>query len=352
MKTTIRISCLAFFVLSASAHVWAQGNSPIAPMSPVSARLTIPDTKLLPGVPFDMWIDIENKSDATVGVGLCADMLVRPSGGSAFIITRGGEGRPRYPVLLWESRVGGRSVPYLLMKPHSNRRVTLPIKDYLTGPNYFDDDRISGPGSYGISLSLGYCWPGFVSPQKKLLPPEFLGPVTTNEVTVERITPTGSDLKVWQRMQEVAGGHWIPIRWSNWPGAKMGDDIRLLNEIVRSHPDSNYVPYALLTYDGVPTPGYVNLLEEAINRFPNSPVIELLQWTAALYADAALRRIQDEAFAKHAAYDQAMAHKLAGIRDAEWEKARAAKRPTNRVLILGGEEGSEGECRPEYVCEP
>jgi len=352
MKRKIRFTYLVSLVLCAATHAWAQGNSPIAPMSPVSAKLTIPDTKLLPGVPFDMWIDLDNNSDATVGVGLCADMLVRPSGRSPFVITRGGEGRPQYPTLLWKTRVRGESVSYLLLKPHAGRRVTLPIDVGLEGPNYFDDDRVSAPGTYGIALSLGYCWGGFVTPQKSLLPPEYLGPVTTNEVTIERISPTGSDLKVWQRMQEVAGGHWIPTRWTNWPGGKPGDDIRLFYEIVRSNPDSNYVPYALLTYDGAPSPAYVNLLVNAINRFPGSPVIELLHWTAADAAQGALLQMRHDEIAKRGTYDRATARKLEDIRVKELAKARAATRPTNRVLILGREEGTEEPCPPDAICEP
>jgi hypothetical protein len=45
--------------LFGAASVSAQRKPALAPMFPVVAKLTIPDTKLLPGVPFEMWIDVE-----------------------------------------------------------------------------------------------------------------------------------------------------------------------------------------------------------------------------------------------------------------------------------------------------
>jgi len=39
-------------------------------VSPIEAKLVIPDTQVLPGVPFDMWIELRSSSDAEVTVGL------------------------------------------------------------------------------------------------------------------------------------------------------------------------------------------------------------------------------------------------------------------------------------------
>ena len=59
MKTSLtRIAMIALSVLLAQLAVAQR------PPSPVQGTLAIPDTKVLPGVPFDMWIELRNTSDA------------------------------------------------------------------------------------------------------------------------------------------------------------------------------------------------------------------------------------------------------------------------------------------------
>jgi hypothetical protein len=135
----------------------AQGRpSPIAPTSPIDAKLVIPDTKVLPGVPFEMWIEVRNPSDATVVLGLCADMIVRPEGVEPFTISSfGEEERPAYPTLLPERSWNGAAVRNLLMRPHQTQTLTLPILPELDGPLYFEDERLSKPGRYGYLPPAG-----------------------------------------------------------------------------------------------------------------------------------------------------------------------------------------------------
>src|ERR1043165_6209095 len=57
---------LSLTVLLATISVLAQRSAP-----GVDAKLVIPDTTTLPGVPFDMWIEVQNRSDVTIAVGLC-----------------------------------------------------------------------------------------------------------------------------------------------------------------------------------------------------------------------------------------------------------------------------------------
>lgn len=327
---------LAVTVAGAS-NAAAQGRSVVPPASPMEAKLVIPDTKLLPGVPFEMWIEVRNPSDATVGVGLCADMIVRPEGGEPFTISFGGEHRPPYPTLLPERDWTGPSVANLTLKPRAAQTLTVPILPELAGPLYFEDDRLSKPGRYGISLRLDYCWPGFVTPQKSLLPPEFLGAVTTNEVTIERITPTGSDAAVWQRMQELTDGKWVSIGWltsrnsgaRNESGATAG--MTVVNEIITKYPDSNYFPYALLAaqFGAVDAASY-NRYVDAIKRFPNSPVAELLELSAMGTAATTGRLL---------------------AQNAHFEKVKKSKRPTTRIRAFGREDLPPEPCPPGDTCE-
>jgi len=302
-----------FLTLGAVGDLSAQS----APISPVTANLTIPDTKLLPGVPFDMWIDVANTSDTTVGMGLCADMLVRRDDGESLTIVPLPQhgGRPNYPVLLPEYDLSGPSVRYLELRPHQRQTLTIPMLPTQPGASYFYDPRLSKPGRYVISLRLDYCWPGFVTPQKSLLPPTFLGPVITNELVIERLTPTGTDALAWQRMQELSNGEWAPLSWDN---GVIGNGLR--KEIRAKYADSNYLPYVVL-FDGKP----YDAILDAIKRFPSSPVLELLHYSAAIAAG-----VRPEAVA-------------------EWAIAKQSKRPTTRMLVLGREDVKR-PCPPGHDC--
>ena len=58
-------------------------------VSPARATVVVPDTKVLPGVPFEMWVDVQNPADGAVGVGLRPTLIVRPEQGDAFELKGG-----------------------------------------------------------------------------------------------------------------------------------------------------------------------------------------------------------------------------------------------------------------------
>jgi len=326
---THRIALLLAAFLASAVPVFAQRpRGPlIAPASPIQAKLVVPDTKILPGVPFEMWIDVRNPSDASVCLGLAGDLIVEPEGKEPFTITRGGadDGQLQYPTLLPERDVDGSAVWNLVLRPHESQTLTLPILRDLEGPNYFADERLSKPGRYTISMRLDYRFGAFQTPHQSLLPPEFLGPVTTNEVTVERIAPTGTDAVVWQRMQELSKGHWNAISWMSSEAGQA-----MIVEILDKYRDSNYYPYALLaaTFGAVDERAY-NRYVDAMKRFPTSPVVELLAFHAS--------RIGGRK----------------GIATAETHaaKVKASKRPTTRILAFGREDVPPPPCPPGYDCE-
>jgi hypothetical protein len=199
---------------------------------------------------------------------------------------------------------------------------------------YFDDARLSGPGSYAISLRLDYCWPGFTTPQASLLPRDFLGSVTTNEVTVERTTPTGSDAAVWQQMQELTGGTWVSAGWSTARNGTAGRTVAA--EILTKYRDSGYYPYALAaTSFGAVRPADLTRLVDAIQRFPGSPVIEMLQ-------EQALGLTSDACGMK--------GHRLASVCESATARLKASKRPTTRIRAFGREDAAPPPCKPNEDC--
>src|SRR5258707_1262941 len=100
MKEQVRIAVVLCVVTMAfSLNAVAQRS--IHGASPIEATLVIPDGKLLPGVPFEMWIDVRNPTDSPVGVGLCSSLLVHPEQGQLFEVS--GKLLGHFPKLLEDS---------------------------------------------------------------------------------------------------------------------------------------------------------------------------------------------------------------------------------------------------------
>lgn len=272
--------------------------------SPVTAKLVIPETKLLPGVPFDAWVELENRSGATLAVGLYPSLRAATAEGFSF------EFHPETPDVLIEDRVTGQAVLYLELPAGAHETIALPLGDLLGGASVFNHERITAPGRYSIALRLD-AWPAHKS--VPAAPDHFAGAVITNDVVIERIEPTGSDAPVWARLQELAGN--AKVRWTPalWPA-----NYSLLNEILSRYPESGYVPYALLAGSfGNVHEKYLALTLSAIRRFPSSPVIDQMRWLAAGVADQLVKP---------------------DVAEAQRAVIRNSKRPTTRALVFGPED--------------
>lgn len=317
-------------VLATSGHVlFAQQTSP------VEAKLVVPDTKVLPGVPFDMWIEVRNSSDSTVTVSLFPVLVVRPVGGDIFEIRPNPDGPP---VLLKGSRrEGERPVESLILAPGEKKTLTLPIQEGLQAAEYFSDPRLSPPGRYTLSMRLDSFPEGGVR-GGRMAEVTFRGAVVTSEVAVERIQPAGADAKVWQRMQEVAeGGRWSQdcMVMTFTSGRRLQcvseEGPYIFREVLTKYPDSNYVPYAFLTDAGFGDSEVQSVLA-AIDRFPASPVIELLHLKA-------LRLLVTRSASMSEAYER------------EAAMVKQSKRPTTRIRAFGREDLPKEPCLPEDDCK-
>jgi hypothetical protein len=218
----------------------------------------------------------------------------------------------------------------------------LPFRDGLRGAQFFRDPRLSPPGRYVLAVRLeSFPIGGFESSARSLTD---RGPVTTSEAVVERIEPAGSDMRVWQRMQEIAKGRWTtPLgtitvtagHQADLPFEEMIARERVWDEILTEYPDSNYVPYALLALSGNRVE-FLKRVADVLDRFPQSPVTEPLQlelwrWISSS-CDLPGRAPQKTC-------------------DAAWAKIHASKRPTTRTRAVGREDAGKEPCPPEYDCE-
>lgn len=290
--------------IAAAALLLALAQPLAAQSSPVAAKLVLPETRLLPGVPFDAWVELENRSGATLSVGLYPSLRAATADGASF------EFHPETPDVLIEDRATRQAVRYLELPSGARETILLPLGDLLGCASVFNDERISTPGRYSIALRLD-AWPAHEAAPPA--PDHFAGAVITNDVVIERIEPAGTDAQAWAHLQAFARNakrRWTPALWpANYP---------LLNEILTRYPESRYVPYALLAGSfGNVDEKYLERTLDAIRRFPASPVIDQMRWLAAGVADQVVKP---------------------DVAEAQRAIIRTSKRPTTRALVYGPED--------------
>lgn len=255
----------------------------------MQATLVVPDTRLLPGVPFDFWIVLHNGSSTVRHVTVCTPFALRLASGEPFEwhATRE-EMMPRGP-LYWPH--GGDAV----VEPGETKVLAIPASDAAYG-SFFRDRRFSALGRrFAISLSL--CDQAGNETSKLI----------TNEVEIEIMTPTGSDAVVWNLLEEKSGNRWTPAEiWSpSWRP--------MWESIIRNSPDSNYVPYAVLMTNQSTIDWRDDLARQlrTIRRFSTTPVVEWLHVEARRTA----RAVHEN-----------------GVMLAEGAILSRSKRPTTRLL--------------------
>lgn len=291
------------FLLVLAAPAFAQQSSP------VTAKLVVPDTNTLPGVPFEMWIELRNPSDSAVSVGLFPTLVVQPEKGDRFEISDASQ----IPDLLHDNGSNNGSNMSITLAPGAMKTLLLPIRDGR-GAQFLDDWRLSPPGRYTLTMRLdAYPAGQLATPNAGAMPVTFRGAVISNEVAIERIEPTGNDAKFWDRLQRAANGHWSQdcTRITRTSGTKVwcgsDDAAGVWSELLAKYPDSNYVPYGYLG-SGL-TDQYLTKVQDVIKRFPNSPVIELLHYQA---------------------YSTALSTRRPAVVDAERAQLEKSTRPTTR----------------------
>jgi hypothetical protein len=276
------------------------GNALLAD-EPIEAILVVPDLRILPGVPFDFWVELHNRSEDVRRVSVCAPFQMRLLSGEPIQWTDTRDQRTPRSDFYWSH--GGEAV----VQPGETAFLAIPAHDGLTAGGFFRDRRLSAPGRrFAIALPLcGQVIGAYGSPGER-------STLTTSEVEIEIMRPTAGDAKVWNLIQQTSK--------YEWTAADMGSpDARAMwKSVVRNFPDSNYVPYAILMTGSYSNDWRDSLARElrAIRRFADSPVLE---W---LHVDA---------------WGIASELRLHGVMLAEGAIIRKSKRPTTRLLAFGNE---------------
>lgn len=323
MKTKTLLFALAILLL-VPARLPAQ-------TSPVTARLVVPDARVLPGVPFDMWVELRNPSDAAITVGLYPTLIAHVAGRDDFEITpQAGD----IPVLLARPHTLGAGLQFVKISPGGSQTLTLPVAYGLAPGPFFRDYRVSPPGEYRLALRLD-AYPVGIADDKPL---NFFGPVTSSEAIVQRVTPAGIDAKVWKRMQESANGRWTPPMLTSTTASAENLEtapqrFAVWSEVLTQYRDSAYFPYAVAAHQGNDEK-YLDLALDAVNRFPASPIADVLH-----AAVARLMNGTSSANPRYATYQRSV------------NALSVSKRPTTRIRVFGREDLPPEACPPDYDCQ-
>jgi len=297
---------------------------------PIEAKLVIPYTRILPGVPFEMWVELYNPSQYTVHTSVCLPLQMRPTVGKLeWHCDRTCMSKMEER---WRRLKASGATPaaiYLrnadvVLAPGERKSLVLPIRDRLDTGELFDEMALSVSAGRTLLISVQLCfidWPENMGHPASIKPAPHIGePLVTNEVAVDIVEPTGNDAKVWERMLSTSHGTWTPytaatVERSFWKG------------VLTDFPDSNYAPYALLVTDPSSVDWHQDLdaFLAAIRRFPDSPAIDLLHLSAFRFATAV---------------------QLPDVARREEAILRASKRPTTRTLLCPPENGCDDDGRP------
>ena len=266
---------------------------------PVEATLVVPDARILPGVPFDFWIEIHNRTEDVRRVSICDPFQVRLVAGEPISWTETpGQTEPRGP-FYWSH--GGEAV----VGPGQTRFLAVPAFSGLMARDFFRERLFSAPGRrFAIALRLCEQISSSGAVISRLL---------TNEVEIEIVTPTGSDALAWNLIEEKSSRRWTPADMES------PESRAIWESVLRDSPDSSYVPHAILMterfhFDDLP--GRLARQLHTIRRFPDSPVLEWLHVEA---------------------WQTARSLRLHGVMLAEGAILRRSTRPTTRLLAFGNE---------------
>ena len=141
-------------------------------VAPVVARLVVPSTSILPGVPFDMWIEMTNTLDSAVRVAVNPLMKIYPVDG--MVTYKCNAGCFEWQNRKWSraKRVENQDIARIPAGGKTTYRMT--IGPPLTAPEIEDEISLSKLAGHRCAMSV----------QIKVLEPAIDTPLITNEVEI------------------------------------------------------------------------------------------------------------------------------------------------------------------------
>jgi hypothetical protein len=236
------------------------GTALSVPPSPVSVRVELPRSRVLPGVPFDIVVHVKNESEKPTAVGAWTMLTITPAGRVGVPFRRA----QRLDDLDFEDH----DPKNLYLAPHAEGTAAIPWDGWMDL-----DSETSGPGDYDVIVDV---LPA-VDADEGYAATETLHSFPAR---LTRVVGSDDDTGVWRRMQESGRGRLASYQ--------LGFIDGLANEVMQKHPTSEYVPYALILTGG--PHGYadetLDAFDAMIERFRDSPVYAELLVAAGVKANS------------------------------------------------------------------
>jgi hypothetical protein len=250
----VQLFCASLLLISAAGYAEPPKSQGVA------ATLALPYSTVLPGVPFEIRVSLKNESKSKAVVGLVAQIIVTLPDGRRFTPLDRQMLEPQI------STNADSANTWVELSPGESRDMGI---GWSVPANWAQYEDYSGPGSYGIALRL----------DAKEPPANYVGSLVTNVAQLERIEPIGEDRLLWRRMVSLSHGH-----WSDNAFVRLKEGAALAQEIIATHPTSQYYPYALILRTRYDLFDEMERSREAAVRFAESPAHSYLLMHAAASA--------------------------------------------------------------------
>ncbi len=216
---------VAIFLLAQVASLGVRAAQPL-----VATLELVPDSAL-PGTPVAFRITFLNPADTPQTVVNGVSLNVDSSAGT---FTAKAVDRRTITELPAGQMTKCHSVNCLIVPAHSQRELYIDV-DSGRGNDFFNDSRLSVPGTYDLRLTL-FTQDGTPTAV----------PITTNVARLTIRQPSGSDADAWQFLKQVAGGHsWTFDDWA-------AHGALVANDLTAKYPTSAYAAWFALLVN-VPT---------------------------------------------------------------------------------------------------
>jgi hypothetical protein len=151
--------------------------------SAIQARLEITPATVLPGLPAMFTVSLANRGTRPESVATYIRLTATPQSGKPFIVLWGGVNEET--LLTGEYEV--------LLRPGDSRDYFFPVSETLAMNEAFWDERLTVPGTYDLRMEIGQSFD-----------------IRSNTARLIVAQPSGDDLQVWKRMQEITKGKGWP----------------------------------------------------------------------------------------------------------------------------------------------
>lgn len=238
--------------------------SSVAGQPDVAVSLKLAQASVLPGVPFDMTVTYQNRSQRPVALGMVADVIITPEGGSPVRFPKAAE--------VAHARTGART--NFDLEPGA---METGIIDWMSNV-FLQDARVTGPGNYDVQLEISG------RPDDDDEYRAYVSPVLTAPVRLTRVTPAGIDGETWRHIEASP-----ELARSGSSAVGTPSILKYLSEQEQGR-TSGYYPYALVmsrTLRGAPP-----VTQESIDSFRSSPAYPRLLVDGGIAAETEARRAE------------------------------------------------------------